>query len=105
MRDLILRICDLTRKAVKRIGCWLRATADLFRYRMWLPHLYVDLPPEEVIIISTDKWSRVADGYEHGPGETVHPRAILVRSRCVRCGHEESCWYPDRDTYEQMEGE
>jgi len=66
--------------------------ADWLRYGISVRHLYREVSREPAIIIATETSFRVSDNYEHGPNEGVYPNACLIKSRCIRCGHEDVGW-------------
>lgn len=81
-------------KYLKRFICYMQAARDLFKYGIWIPHVFTDTY-ERTTIIATDHSFRVSQDYQHAPGETVHKDAYLIRSRCVYCGKEELSWAAD----------
>ena len=56
---------------------------------MWCPHIYKEIGTDKGIVIATKNSFRISDNYLHNENETVHPRAIIIRSRCTCCGREE----------------
>lgn len=76
-----------------RIICWARAIPFWVRSGIWCPHVYKEETREPAIIISTTNSFRVSDNYVHNPNETVHPKATLIKSKCVCCGKEERSWF------------
>lgn len=78
---------------MRRLICYLKAIPFWVRSGVWCPHIYNEETYESAIIISTDYGFRVSDNYKHEPYETVHPKATLMRSKCLCCGKEELSWF------------
>ena len=76
---------------LSRGACTIKAVPFLLSSGEWVPHVFSDTE-EPAIIISTDTGFRVSRDLRHGPGETVHKNAVLIRSRCIYCGKEELSW-------------
>lgn len=87
---------------MKKIICWLKAIPLWVRTGLFVPHLY-EATYEDAIIIAKPDGFRVADNYEHSEEETVYPKAVLERCKCVFCGHEELAWYESRCEVPRME--
>lgn len=60
---------------------------------MWCPHVYKEIGSDTGIVITTKNGFRISDNLLHDSKETVHPKAIIIRSKCICCGHEELSWY------------
>ena len=87
---------------MKRLLCYIKAIPLWLRTGYFVPHLY-ETTTEDAIIIATENSFRVADNYNHSKEETVYPKAVLERYKCVFCGHEELAWYASRVDKERME--
>ncbi len=81
---------------MKRLICWFKAIPLWLRSGYFVPHLY-ESTFEDAIIIATENSFRVADNYEHSKEETVYKNAVLVRCKCMDCGHEIQCWYASKE--------
>lgn len=77
---------------VKYVRCFLRATADLFRYRIWVIHVYRVTNEEKAIIIASSKNFRVSSNYRHLEHERVYPNATLISEECKYCGKKLWSW-------------
>ena len=75
------------------LQCNVKAIRLFLRTGEWVPHMQAECMCRKVIIIATEKRFRIADGYEHSPGETVYKDACYMKSRCVYCGAEDERWY------------
>lgn len=83
---------------LKRCVCYVKAFRDYLKYGVWVPHVYSDTC-EKAIIIATRNSFRVADNYNHVPGESVYRNAGLIRSRCIYCGAEQLSWVREFDRF------
>ena len=83
---------------MKRIICCIKAIPFFLKSGIWCPHIYKEYSKENAIIISTDSSFRVSDSYLHANCETVHPKATLIKNRCICCGKEDWSWF-DREPY------
>lgn len=77
---------------MRRLICYMIFVFDWIRYGISVRHLYTEVSREPAIIIATDAGFRVSNNYEHSAEETVWPLACLIKSRCIRCGHEDLSW-------------
>lgn len=73
--------------------CYLRAIPFYLCSGIWCPHVYKEIGSDKGIVITTKNSFRISDNFTHGENETVHPGAIIIRSKCTCCGHEELSWY------------
>ena len=87
---------------MRRIICWLKAIPFFMKTWEWIPHVYQE-KYEKAIIVSTENSFRVATGYDHKPGETVHKNACLIRQKCKHCGCEKLGWYENWDEKLKLE--
>ena len=81
---------------MKKLFCYIKAVPFFLRSGIWCPHIYKEISSSQGIIISTSDSFRTADNLSHNENETVHPKAVIIRNKCVCCGHEEITWY-DRE--------
>lgn len=75
-----------------RLKCFFHTLYSYIKYGEYIPHVFVGETKESAIVIAGDKNFRVSKTYDHVPGETVYPHAIVYRSRCKYCGKEEISW-------------
>lgn len=87
---------------MKLLLCWLKAIPLWLCTGLFVPHLYEATYEDAIIIAKTDSF-RIANNYEHSEKETVYPKAVLQRCKCVFCGHETLSWYESREKKEEME--
>ena len=87
---------------MKCLRCWIKAIPLWIRTGYFVPHLY-EATYENAIIIAKPNGFRVADNYEHSKDETVYPKAVLERCKCVFCGNETLSWYANKEEMERME--
>lgn len=78
--------------------CYLRAVPLYLRTGVWSPHTYKKISQEEGIVISTDNGFRISNNMLHKENETVHPKATIIKSKCIYCNHKEISWY-DKEPY------
>ena len=78
---------------MKKIICYIKALPFFIKKGIWCPHVYKEYARENAIIISTDNGFRVSNNLLHTNKETVHPKAILIKSKCKCCGNEDWAWY------------
>ncbi len=81
---------------MKRLLCYLKAIPFFIKSGVWCPHVYKDEKREHTIIIATQNGFRVSKSMNHRIGETVHPNATLIKSKCIYCGKEDLSWF-DRE--------
>lgn len=75
------------------LWCWVKAGPLFLRSGKWVPHMQAEYMCKKEIIIATEKGFRIADSYEHKPGEIVYKDACYMKSRCIYCGAEDEKWY------------
>ena len=78
---------------MKKIFCYLKAIPFFLSSGVWCPHVYKEIGSKKGIVITTKNSFRISDNFLHNKNETVHPSAIIIRSRCTCCGCEELSWY------------
>lgn len=78
---------------MRRLICYLKAIPFFLRSGIWCPHQYIEVSREPKIVISTDYGFRVSEDYKHELYEKVHPKATLIRSKCLCCGKEDVSWF------------
>lgn len=83
---------------IRKIICWLKAIPFYLRTGLWVQHCYEDTY-EKAIIVCTDTKFKASDNFFHTSGERIYPKACLIRSRCIYCGHKDVSWYKDYDEY------
>lgn len=79
-------------KNIKKILCFIKAVPFYIKTGVWCPHTYKDISQEDAIIISSNNSFRVAKDFNHEIDEIVHPKAKLIRSKCIYCGKEDLSW-------------
>ncbi len=60
---------------------------------VWCPHVYAEESRETGIVTTTKTGFRVSDSLLHSANETVHPKATILKRKCVCCGCEDVSWY------------
>ncbi len=83
---------------MKKILCYLKAIPFFILSGVWCPHVYAEESRETGVVITTKTGFRVSDSLLHNTNETVHPKATILRSKCICCGHEDVSWY-DTEPY------
>ncbi len=84
--------------------CYLKAIPFYIKTGVWCPHIYEEESREIGIVITTKNGFRVSDSLLHNANETIHPKATILRNKCVCCGHEDISWY-DTEPYVIKTGE
>lgn len=44
------------------------------------------------IIFTTEDGFRIAENYLHDNNETIHQNCVLIKNKCIYCGHETQSW-------------
>lgn len=83
---------------MKRLLCYLKAMPFFIKSGIWCPHEYEEGIRETGIVITTQNGFRISDNLLHNANETVHPKATILRGKCIYCGHEDVSWY-DTEPY------
>ncbi|MCM1045264.1 MAG: hypothetical protein NC417_07115 [Candidatus Gastranaerophilales bacterium] len=83
---------------MKKVLCYIKAIPLYLRTGVWSPHMYEEISREQGIIISTDHGFRISDILAHKDNEKVHPKAVIIKNKCVYCGHKDISWY-DREPF------
>lgn len=81
---------------MKKFICYLKAIPLFLKCGAWCPHKYEEVTREQCTIISTDNSFRISTTMAHNVNETVHPKATLIKSKCICCGKEDWSWF-DRE--------
>lgn len=79
-----------------KLRCYITAALLYIRSGVWSPHIYEEVSKEQKIVIATNHGFRISDNLIHAEWETVHPKALVIKSKCRCCGHEDLSWY-DRE--------
>lgn len=83
---------------MKEIICYIKALPLFIKSDVWCPHVYEEVSRSNAIIISTENGFRVSKNLLHANGEIVHPKATLIKNKCIYCGKEHLSWY-DKEPY------
>lgn len=78
---------------MKQFICYLKAVPFYIKTGIWCPHIYKEDDKFNGIIIATNKSFRISNNYAHRKNEVVHPKATIIRSKCICCGKEYLSWY------------
>lgn len=83
---------------MRKIICYIKAMPLYFMTGVWCPHTYEKMSQEEGIVMSTNNGFKISDSMLHRENEIVHPKATVIKSKCIYCGHEDISWY-DKEPY------